>query len=53
MARLPRYRTGDAEIDESIDALIAQVGDVRDADLVFELIVSAVRLARDRASAAT
>ncbi len=50
MARLPRYRTGDAEIDESIDALIAQIGDVRDADLVFELMVSAVRLARDRAT---
>jgi uncharacterized protein (TIGR00730 family) len=50
VARLPRYRTGDAEIDESIDALIAQIGDVHDADLVFELIVSAVRLARDRAA---
>ena len=50
MARLPRYRTGDAEIDQSIDALISQIGDVHDADLVFELMVSAVRLARDRAT---
>jgi uncharacterized protein (TIGR00730 family) len=50
VARLPRYRTGDPEIDQDIDALIAKVGDVNDADLVFELIVSAVRLARDRAT---
>src|SRR5215208_1515151 len=50
MARLPRYRTGDPELDDHIAALIDQVGDVHDSDLVFELIVSAVRLARDRAS---
>lgn len=50
MARLPRYRTGDPEIDDEIAGLIAKVGDVNDADLVFELIVSAVRLARDRAT---
>jgi uncharacterized protein (TIGR00730 family) len=50
VARLPRYRTGDAELDKQIAALIAQVGDVHDGDLVFEMIVSAVRLARDRAS---
>jgi uncharacterized protein (TIGR00730 family) len=50
VARLPRYRTGDAELDKQIAALIAQIGDVHDGDLVFEMIVSAVRLARDRAS---
>jgi uncharacterized protein (TIGR00730 family) len=50
VARLPRYRTGDPEIDGSISNLIAELGDVGDADLVFELIVSAVRLARDRAT---
>ena len=50
MARLPRYRTGDTELDKQIAALIAQIGDVHDGDLVFEMIVSAVRLARDRAS---
>ena len=50
MARLPRYRTGEAELDQHIAALIAELGDVHDTDLVFELIVSAVRLARDRAS---
>ena len=50
MPRLPRYRTGDPELDQRIAALIDDIGDVHDADLVFELIVSAVRLARDRAS---
>jgi uncharacterized protein (TIGR00730 family) len=50
MARLPRYRTGDPELDDRIADLITQVGDVHDADLVFEMIVSAVRLARDRAT---
>lgn len=50
MARLPRYRTGDPEIDEQIADLIAKLGDVPDSDLLFELVVSAVRLARDRAS---
>jgi uncharacterized protein (TIGR00730 family) len=50
MARLPRYRTGDPELDQRIAALIAELGDVHDSDLVFEMIVSAVRLARDRAS---
>jgi uncharacterized protein (TIGR00730 family) len=50
VARLPRYRTGDAEVDQRIADLIAQLGDVHDTDLVFEMIVSAVRLARDRAT---
>ncbi len=50
MARFPRYRTGDAELDQQIADLIAQTGDVRDTDLLFEMIVSAVRLARDHAS---
>jgi uncharacterized protein (TIGR00730 family) len=50
MARLPRYRTGDAELDQQIADLIASLGDVHDTDLVFELMVSAVRLARERVS---
>jgi uncharacterized protein (TIGR00730 family) len=49
VTRLPRYRTGDSELDQRIADLIAQIGDVPDSDLIFELIVSAVRLARDRA----
>ena len=51
MRRLPRYRTGDAEIDQQIAELIAQLGDdVRNSDLLFELMVSTVRLARDHVS---
>ena len=52
MARgtLPRYRTGDPEIDAEIAELVALVGGGRNADLIFELIASAVRLARDGAS---
>jgi uncharacterized protein (TIGR00730 family) len=47
---MPRYRTGDAELDRQIADLIAHLGEIDNSDLVFELIVSAVRLARDRAS---
>jgi len=47
--RLPRYRTGDAELDDAIGVLVDRIGTTRDADLVFEIIVSAARLARDRA----
>ena len=50
MPRLPRYRTGDPELDQRIADLIADLGDVHDTDLVFELMVSAVRLGRDRVS---
>ena len=49
MPKFPRYRTGDAELDQRIADLIASVGDVHDSDLIFEMIVSAVRLARDHA----
>jgi uncharacterized protein (TIGR00730 family) len=48
---MPRYRTGDPEIDQQISELIAQLGDeVRNSDLLFELMVSTVRLARDHVS---
>ena len=50
MAKLPRYRTGEEELDTRIAQLVESIGDVRDGDLVFELVVSAVRLALDRAS---
>ena len=46
--RLPRYRTGDPELDEAVAALASRVSD-EDADLIFELVTSAVRLARDGA----
>src|SRR5205814_10225407 len=44
----PRYRTGDRELDAAIAALVEQAG-AENSDLIFELIVSAARLARDRA----
>jgi uncharacterized protein (TIGR00730 family) len=47
MAR-PRYRTGDAALDATIGALVEQA-DADNPDLIFELVVSAIRLARDRA----
>jgi len=46
--KLPRYRTGDPELDEAVAALVERVAD-DDADQVFELVASAVRLARDHA----
>jgi uncharacterized protein (TIGR00730 family) len=50
VAKLPRYRTGDPELDARVADLIAQLDDTHDTDLVFEMIVSALRLARDHAS---
>jgi len=47
--RLPRYRTGDADLDNEIAALVRAAGDVQHADLIFEIIVSALRLGRDDA----
>jgi uncharacterized protein (TIGR00730 family) len=48
MARRPRYRTGDPQLDAAIAQLVEQAG-AENTDLVFELIVSAVRMARDEA----
>jgi uncharacterized protein (TIGR00730 family) len=49
MAKLPRYRTGDEELDAKIADLVASLGPVRDSDLIFELVVSSLRFAMDRA----
>jgi hypothetical protein len=49
-ARLPRYRTGDPDLDAQVAELVGQLGGSRNDDLIFELITSAVRLARDAAS---
>lgn len=46
--KLPRYRTGDDDLDLAVAALVERVAD-DDADLVFELVVSALRLGRDHA----
>lgn len=48
--RGPRYRTGDAELDRQIAALVEQVDAGANADLVSELLVSSLRLALDHAS---
>jgi uncharacterized protein (TIGR00730 family) len=48
--RLPRYRTGDAELDRAVAELLDQAGpDIQNSDLVFELVASALRLGRDEA----
>ena len=48
MPRRPRYRTGDPEFDAQITQLVEQAG-AENSDLAFELVVSALRMARDRA----
>jgi hypothetical protein len=50
MERLPRYRTGDPELDAAIAELVTRAGTVEHVDLVFEMIVSALRMARDAAA---
>jgi uncharacterized protein (TIGR00730 family) len=50
VAKLPRYRTGDEQLDAQIADLVASLGDVRDGDLIFELVVSSLRFAIDRAT---
>jgi hypothetical protein len=48
--KLPRYRSGDTELDQAIAELVERAEtEPQNADLVFELIASALRLARDRA----
>ena len=53
MHKLPRYRTGDPELDRAVSDLVDEVHPGRNEDLVFELVTSALRLARDGATAAT
>ena len=48
-ARLPRYRTGNSELDVKIADLLDELGVERDRDLLFEIIATAVRLAGDKA----
>jgi len=47
--RLPRYRTGDVELDAAVGAIVEQVADPDNADLVFEIVAAALRLGLDRA----
>ena len=50
MEKLPRYRTGDAELDQAVADLVDRLGAGRNEDLVFELVTSALRLGLDGAS---
>ena len=49
MSRVAHYRTGHDEIDAQIVELVEAAGVTDNDDLVFELIVSAVRMGRDDA----
>ncbi len=44
---LPRYRTGDVELDRQVAELVDASGATRHQDLLFEILASGVRLARD------
>jgi hypothetical protein len=48
-ARRPRYRTGNETLDQRILELVEAAGATRDLDLVFEMVVSAVRMGREAA----
>ena len=45
-----RYRTGRADLDAAILELIAAAGVTEDTDLLFEMLVTAVRLGREDAT---
>jgi len=47
--KLPRFRTGDPQLDADIAALVDRVDGTVHDDLVFEIIASALLLARDQA----
>ncbi len=47
---LPRYRTGDATLDAEIARLVESIEPVHSDELVFEMIVTALRMATDGAN---
>jgi uncharacterized protein (TIGR00730 family) len=47
--KLPRYRTGDPALDDDVAALVEGVSNPDNADLIFELVATALRLAKDGA----
>ena len=49
MANLPRYRTGNDELDQGIVALLDAAGADRDRDQLFEILASGILLAGDAA----
>ena len=44
---LPRYRTGDDALDRRVADLVAAAGIADDADLIFELVASSLRMGRE------
>jgi hypothetical protein len=48
-ARLPRHRTGNADLDQRIVELLDAAGATDDRDQLFEILTSAVLLAQDHA----
>ena len=46
MQRLPRYRTGDPDVDALVAQVVDRSGTLENQDLIFELMATAVRLAR-------
>lgn len=49
MTPRPRHRTGDAELDRRIEELLDRAGSGANRDVLFDILVSGVRLARDGA----
>ncbi len=47
--RLPRYRTGDSQLDSRLVGLLDEMGATKDRDVLFEILVSALKLASDGA----
>ena len=47
--KLPRYRTGDDALDREVAALVERASDPADADQIFELVASVLRMAHDGA----
>jgi uncharacterized protein (TIGR00730 family) len=47
LERLPRYRTGDADLDRRLVELLDSAGATANRDQLFEIMATAVRLARD------
>jgi uncharacterized protein (TIGR00730 family) len=47
--KLPRYRTGDAALDQAVADLVDRVAEPANAELVFEIVASALRLGLDHA----
>ncbi len=48
--KLPRYRTGDRDLDAAAARLVDQANPNANSDLIYELIASALRLSRDDAN---